>query len=141
MSAYYRRLTGTNEEEKVKCALAWSKWEMSTSRLMVDPSLLAKGDDPLFATAFSRIECHYFVHGAFFKSESHLLDNVDKIRHIPAVIVQGRYDVVCPARSAWDLHRAWPEAELFIIPDAGHSMKEPGIVSELIKATDKFSAL
>jgi proline iminopeptidase len=141
MGAYYRRLTGDNEEEKVKCALAWSKWEMATSRLIVDASLLAKGDDPKFAVAFSRIESHYFVNGAFFKSEEHLLDNVDKIRHIPAVIVQGRYDVVCPMKSAWDLHKAWPESELKIIPDAGHSMKEPGIVSELVIATDKYSSL
>ncbi|MFQ5953592.1 MAG: prolyl aminopeptidase, partial [Kiloniellales bacterium] len=90
------------------------------------------------AIAFARIECHYFVNGGFFEPESQLLDNVDAIRHIPGVIVQGRYDVVTPMMSAWDLHKAWPEAEFHIVPDAGHAATEPGIVDALITATDGF---
>ncbi len=95
--------------------------------------------DPKFAAEFARIECHYFVNGGWLERESQLLDDVPKIRHIPAVIVQGRYDVVCPARSAWDLHKAWPEADLRIVPDAGHSAFETGISRELVKATDRFA--
>jgi proline iminopeptidase len=94
-----------------------------------------------FAEAFARIECHYFVNRGFFKSENQLLENVDRIRHLPGVIVQGRYDVVCPMVSAWELHRAWPEAEFIVVPDAGHSIGEPGIRSALIDATDKFAQL
>jgi proline iminopeptidase len=92
-----------------------------------------------FALAFARIECHYFVNKGFFKTENQLLEGAKRIRHIPGVIVQGRYDVVCPAKSAWDLAAAWPEAELVIVPDAGHSAMEPGILDELIRATDRFA--
>jgi len=136
MSAYHRRVTGKDIEERDKCALAWTIWEMSTSRLYVDPALIAKSDD--MAYQFARIETHYFVHGGFFKTEDQLLDDCHKIAHIPCVIVQGRYDVVCPMISAWDLTKRYPAAELKIIPDAGHSCKELGIISELVKATDKF---
>ena len=94
------------------------------------------GDE--FATAFARIECHYFVNNCFMRNDSQLLDDVGKIRHIPCVIVQGRYDMVCPATSAHDLHQAFPEAELIIVPDAGHSMSEPGIKAALLDACDKF---
>jgi proline iminopeptidase len=143
MSAYHRRLTGSDEAEKVKCARAWAKWEMATSRLKVDPAALARADDDKFSVAFARIECHYFVNGGFFESKHTLLDKVDVLREhqIPAVIVQGRYDMVCPFQSAWDLHKAWPEAQLVVVPDAGHSMKEDGILSELVQACDHFSDL
>jgi len=137
MSAYHRRLTGDNAEVRKKCAEAWTLWEMGTSRLFVDPDLLARGVN--IADAFARIECHYFVNGGFFEYEGQLIEEATKISHIPTVIVQGRYDVVCPAVSAWDLHKKMPKSELKIIPDAGHSAKEPGIVDELIKATDKFA--
>ena len=93
--------------------------------------MIEKFAEPEFAMAFARIECHYFMNNAFFETDNYLIENVGKIRHIPTVIVQGRYDVVCPIMSAWELHRAWPEAELRIIPDAGHSASEPGIVSAL----------
>ena len=96
--------------------------------------------ETFFAEAFARIECHYFIHGGFLKHENQLLDEVSKIRHLPCTIVQGRYDVVCPMKSAWDLHRAWPEADLRIVPDAGHSAFEPGILSELIDATDRYAS-
>jgi proline iminopeptidase len=141
MSAYHRRLTGTDEAEKLKCAKAWTTWEMSTSRLYVDPSTVAKGEEDHFALAFSRIENHYFVNGGFFQEEDQLLKNAHKLANIPGVIVQGRYDVVCPAISAYDLHKAWPQSELFVIPDAGHSMKEPGILSKLVEYCDKFRDL
>ena len=88
--------------------------------------------------AFARIECHYFVNKGFFEADDQLLRDVKKIRHIPGVIVQGRYDVVCPAESAWALHRAWPEADLRIVPDAGHSAMEPGNLHELVSATDRL---
>lgn len=138
MRAYYKRLTGDDPAERKRAAQAWSVWEASTSFLHQDLTHVDHAAEDDFALAFARIECHYFVNGGFFETESQLLDNVDKIRNIPAVIVQGRYDVVCPAMSAWDLHRAWPEARLEIIPDAGHSAYEPGIVDELVRATDAF---
>jgi proline iminopeptidase len=138
VTAYYKRLTGDNEQEKLAAARAWSIWEGSTSKLFYDPDAIEKYADPHFATAFARIECHYFMNNCFFPTENYLIENVGKIRHIPGVIVQGRYDVVCPIRSAWDLHRAWPEAELNITPDAGHSVLEPGNISALVAATDRF---
>jgi proline iminopeptidase len=124
---------------RLDAARAWSVWEASTSKLLQDPGLMQRFGESNFADAFARIECHYFVNKGFFDSENQLLQNVDRIRHIPGVIVQGRYDVVCPMISAWELHRAWPEAEFIVVPDAGHSMSEPGIRSALIEATDKFA--
>ncbi len=138
VSAYYRRLTSEDEAVRVEAARAWSIWEGSTSKLFFDPAMIEKFADPEFALAFARIECHYFMNNAFFSSDNYLIENVGPIRSIPAVIVQGRYDVVCPATSAWDLHRAWPEAQLNIIPDAGHSISEPGIIDALVRATDQF---
>ena len=90
------------------------------------------------AIALARIECHYFVNNCFFETDNYLLEQVGRIRHLPGVIVHGRYDVVCPVMSAWDLHRAWPEAELNIIRDAGHAASEPGITDALVRATDSF---
>lgn len=138
MSAYYRRLTSADPKVRVEAARAWSVWEAATSHLYQDPAHIASSGEDEFALAFARIECHYFVHGGFFEHDDQLLRNVERIRQIPAVIVQGRYDVVCPMRSAWDLHRAWPEADLRIVPDAGHSALEPGIAHELLEATDRF---
>jgi len=138
VSAYYRRLTSDDEQVRLEAARAWSIWEGSTSKLFFDYNMIEKFADPEFALAFARIECHYFMNNAFFETDNYLIENVGKIRHIPAVIVQGRYDVVCPMMSAWELHRAWPEADLQIIPDAGHSAAEPGIISALVDATDRF---
>jgi proline iminopeptidase len=140
VSAYHRRLTSEDEAVRVEAARAWSVWEGSTSKLFFDPASIEKFDDPEFALAFARIECHYFMNNAFFPTDNYLIENVGKIRHIPAVIVQGRYDVVCPILSAWELHKAWPEADLRIVPDAGHSVTEPGIIHELVSATDRFKA-
>jgi proline iminopeptidase len=138
MSAYHRRLTSTDAKTRTDAARAWSVWEGATSFLWQDKSHIESSAADEFALAFARIECHYFVNGGFFEHDDQLLRNVERIRNIPAVIVQGRYDVVCPLRSAWDLHRAWPEADLHIVQDAGHSAFEPGIVHELVEATDRF---
>jgi len=139
MGAYHRRLTGDDPATRLACARAWSTWEGSTSRLNFDPNMLAHYEEDAFALAFARIECHYFVNGSWLRCDDQLLQDVHKIRKIPGVLVQGRYDVVCPARSAWDLQRAWPEARLEIVPDAGHSALEAGITHRLIEATDSFS--
>ena len=139
VNAYYRRLTSSDADVRTAAAKAWSIWEGSTSKLIQDPALKDKFGDAEFAAAFARIECHYFVNGGFFEPADQLLRNVDQIRQIPAVIVQGRYDVVCPMISAWELHQAWPEAEFIVVPDAGHSVTEPGITDALIKATDRFA--
>jgi proline iminopeptidase len=140
IAAYYRRLTSDDPELRQRAACAWSVWEASTSFLHQNRDFIAHAAGDEFALAFARIECHYFVNRGFFERESQLLDEVDKIRNIPAVIVQGRYDVVCPMQTAWELHRAWPEAELRLVADAGHSAYEPGILHELVTATDRFAA-
>lgn len=141
VNAYYRRLTNSDPDVQMKAAKAWSIWEGSTSKLFQDTGLIERTGSDKFAAAFARIECHYFINKGFFDYENRLLDGVDNIRHIPTIIVQGRYDVVCPITTAWDLHKAWPEAEFHIIQDAGHSMTESGIRAELIRATESFSML
>ena len=140
MQAYYRRLLSDDKTELTRAARAWAIWEGATSFLRLNPDYISKFGDADYAAAFSRIECHYFVNGGFLRSENELLEKVAGIRHIPAVIVQGRYDIVCPMRSAWELHRAWPEAELRVVPDAGHSAFEVGNTHELVTATDRFAA-
>jgi proline iminopeptidase len=141
MQAYYRRLTSRNRKVRLAAAKAWSIWEGSTSKLHPDPDAIKRFSRSRFADAFARIEAHYFVNGGFLETEDQLLRDARRLRRIPGVIVQGRYDVVCPATSAWELHRAWPEAKLIIVPDAGHSMSEPGIRSALIEETDRFAKL
>ena len=141
VGAYYRRLTSEDKETRLAAARAWSVWEASTSKLIPDPTLLEKFGEDTFAAAFARIECHYFIHGGFFEGDRYLLDHVDSIRHLPAVIVQGRYDVVCPMQTAWELHRAWPEADFILVEDAGHSATEPGITHALLEASDRFAQL
>ncbi|WP_370458902.1 prolyl aminopeptidase [Aggregicoccus sp. 17bor-14] len=138
LHAYHRRLTGPDPKVRQEAARAWSVWEGSTSCLLPNADLIARTGGDEFSLAFARIECHYFVNRGFMRSDTQLLEDVPKMRHIPGVIVQGRYDVVCPMESAWALHRAWPEADLKIIADAGHSANEPGITSALVEATDRF---
>lgn len=139
VAAYYKRLTSSDKKVQLAAARIWSGWEGRTSKLFQDPGFIKGYEGDEFATAFARIECHYFMHKGFMESDDQLLKGVEKIRHIPAVIVQGRYDVVCPVRSAWDLVKAWPEASFFLIPDAGHSAFEPGIARALVAATDRFA--
>ncbi|NEO57851.1 MAG: prolyl aminopeptidase [Okeania sp. SIO3B5] len=141
VKAYYQRLTSADEKVRLEAARAWSIWEGSTSKLIPNSNVSQKFGDSYFALAFARIECHYFINQCFFEHEEQLLKNVYKIRHIPGVIVQGRYDVICPMVSAWELHKAWPEAEFTVVPDAGHSVSEPGIINALIRATDKLAIL
>ena len=141
LSAYYRRLTSSDMAVQLEAARAWSVWEASTSKLIPDASLIEKFRQDSFATAFARIECHYFMNGGFFETPNQLLNNAERLRAIPGVIVQGRYDVVCPTKTAWELHQAWPEADFVLIPDAGHSATEVGIIDALVQASDRFAAL
>ncbi len=139
LSAYYKRLTSSDPETQLAAARIWSGWEGSTSKLIPDPAFVGHYEEAQFALAFARIEVHYFVNHGFLDPEDRLLRDVSRIRHIPAVIVQGRYDVVCPIDSAWELHRAWPEADLIITPDSGHSAFEPPNSRALVAATDRFA--
>lgn len=141
VSAYYKRLTSDHLEERIAAAKAWSIWEASTSHLFVDEQAVANFENPELALAFARIECHYFINKAFFSSDNFLLENAPLINHIPTRIVQGRYDMVCPMQSAWELSKAMPAADLRIVPDAGHSAMEPGIIKELVTATEDFKKL
>lgn len=138
ISAYHRRLTSPDEATRLAAARAWSVWEASTSLLQPDEAFIDGHRDPHFALSFARIESHYFVHGGFFDVEAQLLRDAHRLHGIPGVIVHGRYDVVCPVQSAWDLHRAWPESKLLISPNAGHSAFEPENTAALVEATDSF---
>ncbi len=139
LGAFHRRLTGDDKEVIVEAACAWSLWEGATSFLLPKPAHTLPFDETEFAIALARIETHYFMNGGFLESEGQLLEEVDRIRGIPGVIVQGRYDVVCPMDTAWELATRWPEADFRIVDDAGHSAYEPGIMHELICATDEFA--
>ena len=138
LRAYYRRLTSDDATVRIEAAKAWSTWEGTTSTLLPNEAIAADFAADEMATALARIECHYFVNQGFMQ-DNQLINDVDKIRHIPAVIVQGRYDVVCPAVSAWELAQAWPEADFRIVADAGHAAFEPGNIHELVMATDAFA--
>lgn len=139
VGAYYRRLTGSDPRAALQAAKAWAGWEAATSHLLLNEGTLAVWAQDQYALTVARIECHYFFHCGFFQHEGQLLRDLHRIRHIPTVIVQGRYDMPCPMRSAWDLHRAWPEADFRIVGDAGHSAAEAGITHELILSTDRFA--
>ncbi|XP_052806828.1 probable proline iminopeptidase [Mya arenaria] len=141
MSAFYRCLTGNNEDKKIEAAKAWSRWEMALSRLYLDPANVLRAEADKWALQFARIECHYFVHGGFMEKDDWILANVNKIRNIPTTIIQGRYDIICPAITAWDLHKVFPEADFQIVPDAGHSNREPGTQTQLLNACDKYKDL
>ncbi len=139
IEAYYRRLTSPDVAVLRRAARSWAIWEGATSFLRLNPEYMAKFQEDDYAAAFARIECHYFRNKGFLRSDSQLLQDVERIRSIPAVLVQGRYDVICPMKSAWDLHRAWPEADLRISVDAGHSAFERSNLHELVSATDRFA--
>jgi proline iminopeptidase len=140
LHAYYRRLSGNNEIERMAAAKAWSVWEGRTASLHPNPAVVGFFSNPHTALSLARIECHYFVNHAFLSPNQLLLDG-RKLADIPGVIIQGRYDLICPMDSAWSLHKAWPGSELQVIGDAGHSATEPGIQSALIEATEKFLEL
>ncbi|MDL9937332.1 prolyl aminopeptidase [Gordonia sp. ABSL1-1] len=137
VAAYHRLLTDPDPAVAARAASAWTGWEQRTSHLL-PKTPAATEEGTRFDLAFASIENHYFVNGGFL-DDGQLLRDIDVIADIPAVIVQGRYDVVCPMRSAWDLHRAWPAARLHIVDDAGHASYEPGIRHHLIEATDRFA--
>ena len=139
MAAYQKRLLSDDETVRLEAAKRWSVWEGSTCHMFQDLKHIEETAEAEFALAFARIENHYFMNKGFFDSENQLIENVDKIRHIPTVIIQGRYDVVCPMDTAWELHLAFPEAVFQVIADAGHSAFEPSITSALVKATDGFA--
>ena len=138
LGAYHRRLTGEDQAVQIACARAWSQWEGSALSLLPDPKRVEKFGGDHFAIAFARIECHYFFHRGFFERDGQLLADAGKLHNIPGVIIQGRYDVVTPMQTAWDLHKAWPQAELVVVPDAGHTATEPGIADAMVRATDRF---
>ena len=139
-AAYYRRLTGPDDDARIEHALAWTRWEFATSRLRSDPADQER-IDARFALAFARIESHFFVHGAWLDPEDQLLRDAHKLGGIPGVVIQGRYDAICPPVTAWELCERWPDAELQIVPDAGHSALEPTILPRLVDATDRFRDL
>ncbi len=142
VSAYYKKLTDVNLNVRLAAAKIWSKWEAATSKLFIDENFVDEFEDPTYALQFARIECHYFMNNAFFKSNNWLIENLSRLKNIPIAIVQGRYDVVCPMRSAWDLHQELNKIgishSLKIIQDAGHSAGEPGIKSVLIDIANIF---
>ncbi|HEY1461119.1 MAG TPA: prolyl aminopeptidase [Casimicrobiaceae bacterium] len=137
LGAYHRRLISADPAVHLPAAHAWSRYESSCSTLLPDPELVAHFDEDAVALAIARIEAHYFVNNIFLRDNA-LLADIDRIRHLPCTVVQGRYDAVCPIMSADDLHRAWPEAEYIVVPDAGHSAREPGIARQLVAATNRF---
>ena len=141
MGAYYKRLMGDDVEERRRCAVAWSSWEGETVSAQGPDSRPDKFADPDFAVAFARIENWYFTNKGFLEDPNWIVNSVDRIRHIPAWIVQGRFDVVTPMSGAWSLHRAWPEARFEVIGDAGHASTEPGIIDGLVRATDAAAGL
>jgi proline iminopeptidase len=139
LHAYHRRLMGDDRQQQLEAARAWSLWEGVTSNMVMSDAGVERFREDEFALALARIETHYFVNHGFMGHPEQIFQNLDRIRTIPAVIVQGRYDLVCPMTTAWELHRAWPEAEFRIVPDAGHSAFEAGTVHELVSATDRFA--
>jgi proline iminopeptidase len=138
LKAYYQRLTGENEIAQMHAAKAWSIWEGRTATLSQNKNVIDHFGNAHTALSLARIESYYFMHDSFLE-ENQILNNADKLQNVPGVIVQGRYDLICPMESAWELHQAWPKAELKIIADAGHSATEVGIVDALVMATDKMA--
>ena len=141
MDAYYRIFKSNDDKAKMEAAIAWSRWEGSVSTLSHKPEMITSYSESKFALAFALIENHYFINKGFLENENQLIEtkSIDKIRHIPAKIIQGRYDIVCPMETAWELSKNWPESELIVAPSSGHSAFEEEITHELIKATQEFA--
>ena len=141
MDAYYRIFKSNDDKAKMEAAIAWSRWEGSVSTLNHKPEMITSYSESKFALAFALIENHYFINKGFLENENQLIEtkSIDKIRHIPAKIIQGRYDIVCPMETAWELSKNWPESELIVAPSSGHSAFEKEITHELIKATQEFA--
>jgi proline iminopeptidase len=141
IAAYHNRLTAGARETQLAAARAWSVWEGTTLSLFHDHERVQRFGSETYALAFARIECHYFINKGFFRCDNQLIEDAGRIAHLPGTIIHGRYDAVTPMKNAWDLTKAWPKAELRAVPDAGHAMTEPGIVHEIVLATDKYAAL
>ena len=138
ISAYYRRLTATDPVIRQQAARAWASWEGAALQAPPRPaSALRLHRGVPHADAIARIECHYFMHRCFFNTDNWLIEKIEPLRRIPAIIIHGRYDIICPLESAWELHKAWPEAQLEIVPDAGHAASDPAIAEALIRATNQ----
>ena len=140
IAAYHRRLDGDLPGERITAARAWTLWEGETITLLPNPAFTEQHSQDRLALAFARIENHYFVHGGFME-EGQLLRDAHRLKDIPGIVVQGRYDVATPMRSAWDLHRAWPQAAFHLVPDAGHAFSEPGILDRLLRTTDDYAQM
>lgn len=138
ISAYYKILTGSDDVAKMRAAEAWSIWEGRTACLQTNDAVVDYFSDPYVALSVARIEAHYFVNASFIEPNQ-ILNNAHKLKDIPGYIVQGRYDVICPAQQAWALHQAWPESELNMIEDAGHAVSEPGITQRLVEIMDELA--
>ena len=137
LTGYYELLTSDDPETRLRAGKAWNTWELKQSNLICTEETLKKVEDDTWSLSHSRIEAHYFKHAAWLEEGQLIMKkNIDRIRHIPTTIVQGRYDVVCPAKAAWDLYKAFPEAKMIWVPDAGHAATEPGTFKELVKACD-----
>ncbi|MFZ4121502.1 MAG: prolyl aminopeptidase [Caulobacterales bacterium] len=141
LAAFHKRLVGSDRNERLIAARAWGRWEGETISFAGPSAIPSRFHDDRFIEAFARIECHYFINGGFFEYDGWLLDQTANLRSIPAQIVHGRYDLCTPMSSAWRLKQAWPQADLDIIPDAGHSSLEPGIVDALVRASERFARL
>lgn len=140
VAAYYKQLTSPDPAVRKRAASAWTCWEGAALKLIFDPQLYQQFTQDDHADALARIECHYFTNHGFFKTDNWLLEHAGALSKIPGFIIQGRYDIICPFESAWELHKAWPEAEFEIVKDAGHAASEPGITDALIRATDALSS-
>lgn len=138
VEAFYKRLTGPDQIGQLHAAKAWSLWEGRTATLHPNAKVVDRFAHPMRALSIARIECHYFINDAFLE-DNQLLRDMQKIAHIPGVIVHGRYDMICPLENAWQLHQRWPASELHIIREAGHAAGEPGITDALIRATDQMA--
>lgn len=138
LAGYYKRLTSSDKQTQLSAAIEWSKWEGRISRLIPDDAAVDDFAEPDFAIALARIECHYFVNKSFLPSDNYILDNIDKLAHLPVSIVQGRYDVICPVDSAWELKKALPSSEFKIAQSSGHSASEKEVMEELMALTDSF---
>lgn len=138
VQAYHQRLAGNDDLQRMAAAKSWSFWQARTASLQPHSQLMDHFSDPHFAVSLATIESHYFSNLCFIE-ENQIFKNLHKILHIPAYIIHGRYDLVCPLQCAWDLHQAWPKSELYIIRDAGHTIREPGIIDALVMATKKIA--
>ncbi len=138
INAFYKRLTSEDRSVRAKAAYSWTRWEMATSFLMPKELSIKKAANDYFSDSFARIECHYFINNIFLE-ENYILKNIIKIKNIPVSIVQGRYDIVCPMRSAWDLKQALPSSKLYVIDNSGHSIKETGITNKLIDLNNELA--